>query len=75
MLYIGLYRENMKKSSWPRLLIFGIKHHLVDHKGQKWPRPRGHTFYIGLYSENVKKKYSCLKSKGLEPCYIVCGIT
>ena len=35
MFYIGLYRENMKKiflseTIRPRLLIFGIKHHLVD---------------------------------------------
>ena len=36
MICIDLYRENMKKSSNPettrlRVLIFGMKHHLVNH--------------------------------------------
>ena len=47
----------------PRLLIFCIKHHLVDFyqvcsnyiPEAKMAWPRGHMFYIGLYRENVKK--------------------
>ena len=30
MFYIGLYRENLKKSSRPRALMVGMLHHLVD---------------------------------------------
>ena len=42
--------------------------------GQKCPRTRGHMSYIGLFRQNMKKS-SCLKPKGLEPLYLVCGIT
>ena len=30
MFYVGLYRENVKKSSWPSALLFGMQHHLVE---------------------------------------------
>ena len=30
MFYIGLYRENKKETRWPRALMFGIQHHLVE---------------------------------------------
>ena len=48
----------------PRLLIFGIKLHLVDlcqicsnysPGAKKWPGPGVHMFFIGLYRKNVKK--------------------
>ena len=62
MFYIGLYRENIEKSSC--LKLQGLKSidiwHVASssrplqslsklwHWGQKWPHPRGHMFYIGL---------------------------
>ena len=76
--YIGLYRENMKKSC---LKPQGIEPWYVAStsgplpslfKLFTWGPLRGHMFYIGLYKENVKK--SCLKPQGLEPRHLVCSI-
>ena len=64
MFYIGIYRENVKKSSCLKPqgqeLIFGIKHHQVDlyqvcsnnDPGVKNGPAPGHMFYIGLYRED-----------------------
>ena len=52
----------LSKTRRRRLLIFGIKHHLVDlyqvqiiGLGPKMALSQGHMFYIGLYREDVKK--------------------
>ena len=67
-LYIGLYRENVKKSSWlkpqgPRALIFGMLHHQVDLfqvysnyiPGARNGLTRGSNV---LYRENMEKSSS-----------------
>ena len=78
MFYIGLYRENMKKSSCLKpygleslFLVCSItwwkstKFGQIMPLGPKWPHPRGHMFYIGLSCEKHEKS-SCLKQYGLE---------
>ena len=67
-LTIDLQDENFKnlysEPTRPRVLIFGMKHHLEDlyqvcsnyAPGPKnGPYPRGHMLYIGLYRKNMKK--------------------
>ena len=72
MFYIGLYRENLKKSSCLKPESLDIWYlaspsgPLPSLPGQKWPHPGGHMIYIGLYRENVKKS-SCLKPQVKEP--------
>ena len=63
MLYIYLYwvkheKIFFSKTTRPRALIFGLKHHLEDFYQvcinyilYKWPRPKGHMFYMGLHRE------------------------
>ena len=64
----------LSKTTRPRALILGMKHHLVNPYQLCSNNPLGHMFYIGLYRENMKKS-SCLKSYVLEPWYIVSSIT
>ena len=68
MFYTGLYKEKPEKifsskTTRPRALIFGMKHHLVNFPkfdriislGPKMARPRGHMFYKGLYKGKHEK--------------------
>ena len=69
MFYIGLNREKHEKiflteTTRPRVLIFGMKHHLVDFYqvcsnhtpgAKNAPHPGGHMLYIGLNREKVEK--------------------
>ena len=63
IVYIGLYGENLEKiflfeTTRPRVLIFGMKHHLVVQiisLGPKMAHPRGHIFNIGRYREKHEK--------------------
>ena len=68
--YIGLYREIVKKiflseTRRPRLLVIGIKLHLValyqvcwSHSpGAKNDSAWGHMFYTGFYRQNVKNLF------------------
>ena len=65
LINIGLYRENVKKSSClkpqgqePRFLVFSItkwtstKFVQIITLGSKMVPPPGHMFYIGLYRED-----------------------
>ena len=85
--YIGLYRETheknfLSKTTRPRALIFGMKHHLVNFY-QVWsnlslgpkmaPPPESHVLHRHIKGKH--EKYVCLKSYGLEPWYLVCSIT
>ena len=67
MFYIGFYRENHEKiflseTARPKVLIFSMKHHLVNvyqvcsnntPGAKKWIGLQGHMFYIDL--KNMKK--------------------
>ena len=68
MFYIGLYSEKPEKiflseTIRHRVLIFGMKHHLLDiyqvcsnmPLGPKMAPPQGRMFYIDLYSEKPEK--------------------
>ena len=70
MLYIDLYREKHEKiflseTTRPRVVIFGMKHHLVDlyqvcsnyTHGPKWPHPGGHMLYLGFNREKHEKMF------------------
>ena len=63
MFYIGLYRENMKKSSCLKPQDLESWYYLVDlyqvcsnyiHWVKHVPAPGGHMFNIGLHRENKK---------------------
>ena len=86
MFNIGLYRENVKKSSclkpWvlePWYFVCSITKwtstNFVQNivLGPKMAPPSGQLFYMA-YKENMKKP-SCLKQEGQETWYLVCSIT
>ena len=63
------------KTTRPRALIYGMKHHLVDlyqicsnyaPRAKHGPVLGGHMFYMGLYREKMRKS-SRLKPQGLKP--------
>ena len=69
MFYIGLYREVRGKFSCLKLLIFGMKHHLMDlyqvcsnydPVAKNGPAPGVTYFTLAYIGENMEKS-SCLK--------------
>ena len=85
MFYISLYREKHEKiflsgTIWPRALIFGMKHHLVDSYqlcsnnapgDQKWLHPVVTCFTQAYIGRNMKK---IILSKTTRPRALIFGM-